>query len=452
MLTRIKQTFALAAASGVIALIPVHIAAAEVAPIQVETALEQGVLATSSAGKTVHLRIGLKGLMPAQRETRPALNVALVIDRSGSMQGARMTAARDAALMAIDRLSPRDIVSMISYDDRVEVDVPATRATDTNRIKDRIRQLTSRGSTAIWAGMKAGAEEVRKFKSRDHVNKIILLSDGIANVGPSSPEDFARLGRELAGDGITVSTVGLGNGYNEDLMAKLAINADGTHKFVAEPADLARFFDLEFNEAMGVVAQDIEIRIHCKPGVRPMRSLGRSADINGAIMTYRVNQIVGGSEQVLLAALEISSDTAVGERDLARVEIVYRGTDAGAPLRDVSTVRVRYSASDKEASASANAAVQRDVTVLTARELRQEAIRLHDAGRKDDARRKLEATTSYLKSQKTGVAGAAGYAPIEQELKASEAAASAKGQSDWSSSRKQLRELDANQAGATTKF
>ena len=181
-------------------------------PFEITAAAERGVL-EAGATQRIHLRISITGVRGKSDTQRAPMNVALVIDRSGSMQGARIDGARKAALAAIDRLSPHDIVSVVSYDDKVEVHVPATRASNKAAIKEKIAAITPRGSTAIWAGMQAGADEVRKFYAKDSVNRIILLSDGLANVGPSTPADFIRLGKQLASEGITVSTVGLGLGY-----------------------------------------------------------------------------------------------------------------------------------------------------------------------------------------------------------------------------------------------
>ncbi len=281
----------------------------------------------AGAAQTLHLRVGLLAKAAPSREGRMPINVALVIDRSGSMSGPRIEAAKEAARMAVDRLTSRDLVSVVSYDDRVEVDVPATRASDPRSAKERISRLTARGSTAIWAGLQRGADEVRKFKSRAYVNKIILLSDGLANVGPSRPDEFASLGCELAGEGITVSTIGLGNGYNEDLMAKLAINADGTHKFVAEPADLVQFFARQLDDAQSVIAQDVLIEIECAPGVAPNRSLGRQADISGGKATYRFSLAMAGAEQAVLIGLDVPALTAGEPRPIARVRARYLGAD-----------------------------------------------------------------------------------------------------------------------------
>lgn len=420
-------------------------------PVELTTSLSQSVL-TPDARQTVYLRIGLKGMRSTGRERAP-MNIALVIDRSGSMEGPRIRAARDAAKMAVDRLGPRDIVSVISYDQVVEVEVPATRATDKQAIKDRIDRLTARGSTAIWAGMQRGADEVRKFKSPELVNKIILLSDGLANVGPSKPDDFVGLGRQLGRDGITVSTIGLGREYNEDLMAGLARASEGTHKFVQEPADLAQFFAREFDDAQNVVAQSIIIHIDLAPGLSPGKGLGRDAEVQAQRMTFRLSQIIAETEQSVVAAIEVPATFAAGEKSLGRIAVSLTSADGAARDLDAQTVTARFSDRATDRDASIDKTVMRDVTVHEARAANDEAVKLRDQGRVEDARRKFEDNAKVIE-EKAKQRGVAGDASVQSQSSAAKAAAapSAASPAEWERQRKVIKENESNQSGARLRF
>ena len=118
------------------------------------------------------------------------------------------------------------------------------------------------------------------------MNRVILLSDGQANVGPKSATELGELGMSLGKEGISVTTIGLGAGYNEDLMANLAGYSDGNHAFVENAEDLVRIFNYEFGDVLSVVAQDLVIRIQLMDGVRPMRLLGRDGEILGLNRHY----------------------------------------------------------------------------------------------------------------------------------------------------------------------
>src|SRR6185436_579493 len=136
--------------------------------------------------QTSYVRVGLTGI-PINDTGRTPVNVAIVLDKSGSMAGEKLRKAKEAAIVSIDRLGPNDIVSVIAYDQTVEVLVPATKVSDRLALHRAIERLSADGNTALFAGVSKGAAEVRKFLDPHRVNRIILLSDGQANIGPSSP-------------------------------------------------------------------------------------------------------------------------------------------------------------------------------------------------------------------------------------------------------------------------
>ena len=154
--------------------------------------------------------------------------------------------------------------------------------------------------------MTKGAAEIRKFIDRDRVNRVLLLSDGQANVGPSSPGALAELGGSLIKEGISVSTIGLGSGYNEDLMFKLADRSDGNHEFAENGVDLVRIFDAEFGEILSVVAQEVLVKVQCSDGVRPVRVLGREAEISGQTVTVLLNQLYSKQEKYIKVSVRVS--------------------------------------------------------------------------------------------------------------------------------------------------
>ena len=168
------------------------------------------------------VKIGLTGFKLDSKDKRAPVNVAIVLDKSGSMEGDKIAKAKDAAIAAIGRLGSDDIVSVVAYDSTVQVIVPATKLSDKESVIEQIRRIEAGGSTALFAGVSKGADELRKFLDKNRVNRVILLSDGLANVGPQSPSELGALGASLMKEGISVSTMGLGLDYNEDLMTKLA--------------------------------------------------------------------------------------------------------------------------------------------------------------------------------------------------------------------------------------
>ncbi|MDP1604768.1 MAG: VWA domain-containing protein [Legionella sp.] len=292
--------FALAATLTVPLALP---STANAAELKLEADLGQTVLPTSKAG-SVFLRLNLKSLTAAKSERRASINVAIVIDRSGSMQGDRIAAAKEGARVALKRLSSDDTVALVSFNHEVEVLSPSAPLSNSrDKLIEAIDNLQASGTTALHAGVKEGGRLVEAFVSDNNVNRVILLSDGLANVGPSTPGELAELGRRLASKGISVSTIGLGLDYNEDLMQRLAAASDGNHVFVERPSDLAEIFDREFGDALSVSARDITITIECKLGFKPMRILGRDGSIDGEKITLKLNQLQAGNERYFAGLL-----------------------------------------------------------------------------------------------------------------------------------------------------
>lgn len=359
------------------------------APLSVQSELSHPLIPAGEK-QTAYLKVSLTGGEAPSLEERAPINVAIVLDRSSSMSGQKIARARDAAKIAIARLQSNDTVSVISYDDVVEVLVPATKLTDKKLVYHAIDRITPRGSTALFAGVSKGAEELRKFKNEEAINRVILLSDGRANVGPQSPRELAELGTSLAKEGISVTTIGLGNGYNEDLMNKLALNSDGNHSFVETPGELAQVFDQELGGLLSVVAQNITLTVELAEGVRPVRSLGRQSHIVGQTISVTFNQLYAEQNKFLL--LEVETPALKGEQDqlIAKTEISYfdlsKNEIAKASSRSVA--RVTY---DKElVETSENRNVMISVVDFIANERSLAAVKLRDEGKIEEAKILIE--------------------------------------------------------------
>ncbi|MBX7245194.1 MAG: VWA domain-containing protein [Candidatus Sumerlaeaceae bacterium] len=352
------------------------------------------------AGKkqTVYLKVGITGFALPRDGKRPPVNLAIVLDRSGSMTGQKLEDAKKAAIMALDQLDSADIVSVVTYDNTVNVLVPATKMTDKGDIVAKIQTITAGGSTALFAGVSKGSEEVRKFLNKERVNRVILLSDGIANVGPSSPDDLGGLGGSLMKEGITVSTIGLGLDYNEDLMTKLSAKAGGSHYFAETPRDLAKTFEREFDRSTRVVGQEVVARIECAPGVRPIRVLGRDAEITGQMVSVPLDQLYSESEKYLILEIELPDGRDTEEREAAKVEVSYLNMKTKETDRVKAAVPVRFtnSPADVESKTDRDAMVSAVEQVAT--EKSQTAMKLRDQGKVKEARELLMSNSGYLAS------------------------------------------------------
>jgi Ca-activated chloride channel family protein len=421
---------------------------ARAAEVQIGAELGHSVIDTKSSDR-VYLRLSLKTLAAKERKDRAPINVAIVVDRSGSMSGDRLAAAKKGAHAALERLGSDDIVSLVSYNHEVDVLREAKKVgSERSKIESAIEQLSASGTTALFAGVKEGGEQVKAYRSDMQVNRVVLLSDGLANVGPSTPSELATLGRELAGKGITVSTIGLGLEYNEDLMQRLAAASDGNHVFVERPSDLAEIFDREFGDALSIAARDIIINIECKDGFKPKRVLGREADISGSRITLKLNQLQVDNERYVVVELEAPAGRTAGARDgeVASVDVDYLNLESGSRASAKANVNARFSDDAKEAEASVNKSVMSQVTEQVATENSERAVELRDKGDVTAAKKVLEENALYLNRQKDTLSAGVAAAPQSSisalgrlEEKNREAAENLEGE-NWEKTRKVMRQ------------
>ena len=332
-----------------------------------------------------YLKISLTGFAMDTQKRSP-INLALVIDRSSSMGGERIERAREAAIMTVNMLQENDTLSVIAYDNDVEVIIPATRVTNKQKLIDLINQkVTSRGWTALFAGLSKGIDQVERHLNKDHINRVILLSDGQANVGPTSISELSELSRIAAKKGISVTTIGIGDGYNEDLMSAIAGYSDGNHFFVNQVADLEKVFTNEFKDVMSVVAQDVEITIKIADGVKPVRLLGRDGEIVGNTVNVRLNQLYANQEKYVLLEVIPAAGTANEHKDLAQVQVRYDNLSTKKQDDFNQMVTVSYSASQEAVKGAVVEDVLIDSAIQRTALENARAIELMDQGKKDEA-------------------------------------------------------------------
>lgn len=373
--------------------------AVHVPPIGKKVELKVGVadpIMLANKKQSTYLKVGLTGFPMPPAKTRAPVNIALVIDKSGSMTGQKIKKAKEAAIAAMDRLHSDDVVSVIVYDQGVRVLLPATKLSDKSAAKQAVRKIHAGGSTALFAGVSKGAAEVQKFLDDNNVNRVILLSDGRANVGPDSPSELGSLGASLLKEKISVTTMGLGLDYHEDLMAQLAIKSNGNHLFIEKADELIAVFQREFDDVLSVVAQEVTISINVHEGLRPVRVLGQDAEIRGQDVTIVMNQLYAQQERFVLLEVEVPETAANSERQIASVGVTYANMHTKATDRLVGAAKVAFSEDSGKCQASRVSDVIEKWVLLYANEQNRLATKLRDEGRIDAAHRMLMSNSDYL--------------------------------------------------------
>ena len=369
--------------------------------VTLNTELGQDSYYYKESGKTF-LRLDLEGIRNSEGE-RPPVNIAIVIDRSGSMNGEKIEQAKEAAIMAVERLGRDDLVSVITYSDTAEVLIPPTYVKSVAPFRHKIRTIRPSGRTALYAGTKRGVDEIVEYLDENKVNRVILLSDGLANIGPSRPSDLEKLGQKAAEQGISITTIGLGLGFNEDLMTRLAYASDGNHAFVRHERDLVDIFNKEFGDVLSVIAQDVEIIIDCHIGFRPIRVLGRDAEIKGQKVHLKMNQLYSAQQKQIILEVEFAATSERDEAPMADIKVDYRSLKDKKRKTVQETASLRYTKDKTAAERSLNKRVMSSVVEQIGTIRNEKAVDLRDKGKIKEAKKVLEENAAYLRQEAQGL-------------------------------------------------
>lgn len=216
---------------------------------------------------TVDFLIRIDAPQLGQRRERRPLNLGIVLDRSGSMRGGKLHHAKDAVAFAVRNMRPDDRVSLTIYDDQVQTLVPSAPVSHAGpQILALLPKVHDGGSTALHDAWVQGGLQVSEHQEPGRLNRVLLVSDGLANVGETSTEVLVSRARELFARGISTSTVGVGGDFNEDLMIPMARDGGGSGWFVESPADFTRIFGGELADLAAVFGEKARLRLEPRGG------------------------------------------------------------------------------------------------------------------------------------------------------------------------------------------
>ena len=337
--------------------------------------------AIPAAGGRIPALLRVQADAPVADRRRTAIDLALVLDRSGSMQGEPLAAAKAAAHDAIDLMEDGDRIALVTFDSQVEVVFPASGVTDRAPLHRAVDGLYARGGTALHAGWVEGTQQLVDLLDDDRSARVLLLTDGRANVGVTDPHEIARDVAKLKQAGIATSTVGLGRGFQEDLLATIAEAGGGRFAYAETPAQLEGLIAAELIAADATVGRDVHARLQVA-GDRATRieAIGTYREEAGALV---LPDLLLGMPLEVPLELTLRQGDATPDATLGSVTLTW--TDTGGTTVQASVPIV---ANAIDADAYATREEDADVVVVhvlaTAARLYDEAMEALD--RRDTAR------------------------------------------------------------------
>ena len=334
---------------------------------------------------------------------RLPMNVGLVLDRSGSMGGEdKFPLAVQAIEQSLALLQPQDRFTLVVYDNIVDTIMSNTLATaDAKRVAlQRLSEIQPRGGTDLYAGWMTGAAQMLEQMSRDAVNRVLLLTDGLANAGMTEPSGLLTAAEALRGRGIGTTTFGVGNDFDERLLRDIAHNGGGQFYFVGEPAQIPEMVTSELGEALQVVRRNAALQITLPPGAES-ELLNRYRTTHTAgdhALRVELGDLTSGQELTLVVRLTFPEDR---EGATTSVRVGIAGLDA---LSMDAECELSWTYADHAATEAQPrlVLVDREVATLYAARARAEATEANRQGDYRRATRVLEGTARRIRSYANG--------------------------------------------------
>ena len=325
-----------------------------------------------------------------QSATRSSLNLALVLDRSGSMGGDKLHYVKLAAQHLVDIMDEQDRVAVIAYDDevtRVSESTPIT-AESRRAIKSKIQEIHTGGSTNLSEGWLTGCGEVAAHHADGQLERTLLLTDGLANAGIIELEELAMHTRELSTRGVSTSTFGVGRDFNEHLLEAMANAGGGLYHFIASPEQIPEIFHREFNELVTVTAREVEITLEIPAGVAAQVLGAWTVETDGSKLRVFAGALQSGRAQSVYVSLLLPPAAAATEIAI-KARLLARG-DVNQVLESSAGITFQYADADKiHAAKSDQAMLERSAQVRIA-EAANQSLKLERAGEREKAYQNLK--------------------------------------------------------------
>jgi Ca-activated chloride channel family protein len=323
---------------------------------------------------------------------RPPLNLALVIDRSGSMSGSKLSYARKAARFLASELTERDRLAIVTFDDEINVLVPSQPVRDPLLFISAINTIQAGGCTALFDGWLAGAMQVANQLDPTGLNRVLLLSDGQANEGLTDAAEIAAKVEGLTQRGISTSAFGLGSGFDEDLMGAVASAGDGTLAQIESPQQLADLYASELQGLATTLGRKVSLGIRSKGGAELVDQLNDLPLTSAG--NFQLPNLRYGQELSVGVLLQLPAWAP--NQEIASVRLAWDAPQQTGrqELRDSLTLPVKPQA--ELAELAVDEAVAEQLALLRANRERRQAIEALDQGDVHGAAASLASIDQHL--------------------------------------------------------
>lgn len=295
------------------------------------------------------LQVGMStALVHDTSELRP-LDLSVVIDKSGSMADDRKLVRVKAALKTlVARLRPTDVLSIVVFDSNARVLVPACRVTDPEAIVAAIDAIEPGSATNLNGGLMLGYEEALKNYREDGSNRVILLTDGIANRGVTDPDEIAAASAKYNDRGIDLCTIGVGSDVNQDFLSRLARDGRGLFHFIAGSEDIDKVFVDDLQSQLSPVAKEPELTIRYGSGLVLDKVYGYDPRFGEDTVKLKLDTMNSGMTEAVLVRFKANAGDETGRLLPVDVRLAYYDLDRKKEVVVHQSASVALTDSDSE--------------------------------------------------------------------------------------------------------
>lgn len=333
---------------------------------------------------------------------RPKVAVGLVIDTSGSMAGQKIESARAAAKTFVNKLVDGDVVGVDVFDDSARTLIVPTvlDAESRPRILSAISKLGVGGSTNMFDGLNLAESHVVGGPATHSVRRVVVISDGRANVGPSTPESLGAIAERGLASRVQVTSLGVGLDYDENTLNALSVRSSGRLYHIGDPREMVATLEREVGLIGDTVASDAALEIVPAPGVRVIGAEGVHSTWNGRAFRIPLGALFAGQHREALVRVAMDDAETQAERPLASVRLVFRDPRDGDLERVKETVaRVGFSSDEGAVARSSDDRVKTMASVVEAGKLQLAAAQRVNEGDFASADRELGVAQRRLEEQ-----------------------------------------------------
>ncbi|CAM3982328.1 VWA domain-containing protein [Cohnella lubricantis] len=334
---------------------------------------------------------------PADAEKRAPINLSLVLDRSGSMSGEPLMYSKKACRFVADQMNVDDLLSLVVFDDQVETVLPPSKVTHKDLMKQRIDSIDARGTTNLSGGLIEGVQLVRSHKAEGLVNRVILLSDGHANKGITDRAKLFAIAKEYRSSGVGISAMGVGDGFDEELMEGIAEYGGGNFHYIEKADDIPAILGRELEGLLSVTAQNVKLIVRPFDGAQVTAIYGYPAEEReSGGSAIAIGDLYQNEVKSILVELTLHPHTP-GEHPVLKLDWEYVDVTEGAVMcRTSIDVAAAFTSDIDLLGQPANPVVEQQVELTKSAIVIEQAMKAFDSGDMEQGQQLLKAQADEM--------------------------------------------------------